>query len=144
MAAPVRNILDTTSCNAALLSDRFPTFRTRRLQVSFERSAASKTHEDMRFFVTWGMACTVMLRLIPEECMRRPHLCEYHRTRAHHFSCNLRCRYRNGWYRVNYHKVWNSVVCIVPYSVLLKCCSQYADICLWCYLNPLPKAITSH
>jgi len=131
--------------NTALLSDRFPTFRTRRLHVSFQRSAASKTLEDLRFFEIWGIACTVMPRLMPEERMRRPHLCDYLKTpTGYHFSHNLCSMYRNGWFRINYREVWNSGVCVEPYSVLLTCCSKYAVICLCCYLNPLPKAITLH
>ena len=113
--------------------------------VFFYRSAASKTLEYLRFFEIWGIACTVMPCLIPEERMRRPHLCEYHRTpTGYHVSCSLCSVYRNCWYRVNYHKVWNGGVCVEPYSVLLTCCAQYAVICLCCYLNPLPKAITLH
>jgi hypothetical protein len=96
-------------------------------------------------FEIWGIACTVMPCLIPEERMRRPHLCEYHKTpTGHHFLRNLCSMYGNCWYRVNYHKVWNGVVCVEPYSVLLTCCAQYAVICLCCYLNPLPKAVTLH
>jgi hypothetical protein len=113
--------------------------------VSFWRSAASKTLECLRFFEIWGIACTVMACLIPEERMRLPHLCEYHKTpTSNHFSRNLCNMYRNGSYPINYHKVWNSAVCVEPYSVLLTCCAQYAVICLCCYLNPLPKAITLH
>jgi hypothetical protein len=86
-----------------------------------------------------------MPRLIPGERMRRPHLCEYHKTpTGHHFSRNLCSMCRNGWFRFNYHKVWNSGVCVEPFSALLTCCAQYAVICLCCYLNPLPKAIALH
>jgi hypothetical protein len=69
----------------------------------------------------------------------------YHETpTGHHFSHNLCSMRRNGWFRINYRKVWNSGVCVEPYSVLLTCRAQYAVICLCSYLNPLPKAITLH
>jgi len=78
-----------------------------------------------------------MPRRIPEERMRRPHLCDYHKTpTCHHFSHNLCSMCRNGWFRINYRKVWNSGVCVEPYSVLLTCFAQYAVICLCCYLPP--------
>jgi hypothetical protein len=89
-----------------------------------------------------GSAYPVTKRRIPEERMRQPHVCENNKTAAaYYFSRNLCSMWRNDCYCVNYHKACNSRVCVELCSVVLTCCAQCADICLRCYLCPLPKAI---